>query len=207
MKKCYRCGQLREEDCFARNRQTKDGLSRRCKDCDRIVRREDAEKYKVRNIGAPRATQGKVCPICREFKQATAFARQNSKHDGLTGLCRACARPNKMVRAARSRAKAKRLPCDITPAYVRSLWPADDCCPIRKVKFAPIMGSRGPHPDSPSLDRIRPALGYVRGNVAVISQAANKAKQDETDPEVFRRLADWLEQTGPKAQARVDLFS
>jgi hypothetical protein len=45
-----------------------------------------------------------------------------------------------------------------------------------------------------SLDRIKPELGYVLGNIAIISHLANTIKQNCTDPEVFRRLADYVEQ-------------
>jgi hypothetical protein len=48
------------------------------------------------------------------------------------------------------------------------------------------------HMSSPSLDRIRPELGYVPGNVAVISYKANAIKQGAT-PEELRAVADWLE--------------
>jgi hypothetical protein len=203
MKKCYRCGCVREANCFTRNQRYQDGKSSRCKTCDREVRRIDAAKYTSRNRGAPRSTREKTCPICGRARAADAFARQNSNPDGLYSLCRDCSRPNKMVRAARNRARAKRLACNLTPAYVRSIWPADDCCPIRKVKFVPILRRQGPHPDSPSLDRIDPALGYVMGNVAILSQAANRAKQNETDPAVFRRLADWLETAVQTARGTV----
>lgn len=38
---------------------------------------------------------------------------------------------------------------------------------------------------SPSLDRIVPALGYVPGNIAVISNRANTIKNDATAIELF----------------------
>ena len=44
----------------------------------------------------------------------------------------------------------------------------------------------------PSLDRFRPELGYVRGNVRIISQWANTLKNDCTDPAVFERLAAYV---------------
>lgn len=47
-----------------------------------------------------------------------------------------------------------------------------------------------------SVDRIKPELGYIRGNIAIISLKANMMKQRCTDPEDFRRLAAWLERAG-----------
>lgn len=39
---------------------------------------------------------------------------------------------------------------------------------------------RGIHPHAPTLDRINPRIGYVKGNVWVISWRANKIKADAT---------------------------
>lgn len=47
--------------------------------------------------------------------------------------------------------------------------------------------------DSPTLDRLIPELGYIKGNVRVISCRANRIKNDATVAEL-RRVADWLEQ-------------
>lgn len=53
-----------------------------------------------------------------------------------------------------------------------------------------LKGKSGPQPDSPSIDRIIPALGYVKGNVIVVSQRANTIKNNAT-PEELRRVADF----------------
>ena len=47
-------------------------------------------------------------------------------------------------------------------------------CPILGIRL--VRGKGHPLPCSPSLDRIVPALGYVVGNVAVISHRANRLK-------------------------------
>jgi hypothetical protein len=59
-------------------------------------------------------------------------------------------------------------------------------CPFTLLPF--IFGEKN-NPQSPSVDRIKPDRGYVRGNVRVISMRANMAKSDVTDPAVFERLA------------------
>ena len=46
--------------------------------------------------------------------------------------------------------------------------------------------------DSPTLDRIIPSAGYVRGNVVVISWLANKIKGNITDPTIFEKVAKYL---------------
>lgn len=51
-------------------------------------------------------------------------------------------------------------------------------CPLLNVPI--FSGHRASHAQSPSLDRVIPSLGYVKGNVWVISYRANAIKQDAT---------------------------
>jgi hypothetical protein len=51
--------------------------------------------------------------------------------------------------------------------------------------------------NQPSLDRVIPALGYVPGNVRVISFRANRLKQDATAEEVAAIL-DYIRDNAPK---------
>ena len=69
-------------------------------------------------------------------------------------------------------------------------------------KFCPVLGieirqilideepKKGYHPNAPSLDRIIPELGYVKGNVRVISARANLLKSDATVSELELVLQD-----------------
>jgi len=89
---------------------------------------------------------------------------------------------------AKSRAKIQNLPCDLTLEYLESI--ANDECPVFNTPF--VWGqSNGKHPYRPSLDRVVPDLGYVKGNVVFISLKANIIKQDITEKELYA-VADWL---------------
>lgn len=100
--------------------------------------------------------------------------------------------PEKLLRTlAKQRAKRYGVPFSITSEYIKSCIPADGCCPITGQPFERGVGKVGPR--SMTLDRIFPELGYVPGNIAVISHLANSIKQNCTDPEVFRRVARYLE--------------
>ena len=55
--------------------------------------------------------------------------------------------------------------------------------------------------NSPSLDRIIPDLGYVEGNVAFISGAANTLKLNRT-PIILRKIADFVEAQSNYEQAK-----
>lgn len=54
------------------------------------------------------------------------------------------------------------------------------------------LGAGKSHDNSPTLDRIVPDLGYVPGNVAVISFRANAIKRNATVAEL-KAVAAWLE--------------
>lgn len=107
-------------------------------------------------------------------------------------MCKACNQVWGMFYAARARAKKHNLPFDITKEDIFSIWPKDNCCPIFGTPFR-LNRRKGSHSDSPTLDKIIPERGYVKDNVAVISWAANVLKQDSVDPEIFRRLANYIE--------------
>jgi hypothetical protein len=88
---------------------------------------------------------------------------------------------------ARARASKFGLACDVDKEYIRSIL--TDTCPVFGVQF--VWYGKKLSAFSPSLDRIRPELGYVRGNVVVISQRANAIKSDATAEEIAKVL-EWL---------------
>lgn len=103
----------------------------------------------------------------REMKQRSYIANPKSR----------------MLGAAKKRAEKAEVPFDIV---------ADD---IEIPTHCPVFGFElvdgGDRNNSPSLDRIKPELGYVKGNIQVISTRANRIKNDAT-PEEMRRLADFM---------------
>lgn len=89
---------------------------------------------------------------------------------------------------ARQRAKELGLACTIT---------REDCavpthCPALGIELKVNSGGKGFKDESPSLDRIDPAKGYVPGNVVVISFRANRIKHNATAVEI-KAVAEWLE--------------
>ncbi len=87
-----------------------------------------------------------------------------------------------MLNSARQRAREYGCEFDLTVEDI--VIPEE--CPILRVPM--VHGTL----TGPSLDRVHPDRGYVRGNVAVMSRTANRMKQNAT-PEVLRRLADFVE--------------
>jgi hypothetical protein len=142
----------------------------------------------------------KRCPKCGIVKDDNQFAKDRSKKSGLSSHCKQCKgietkqyeinnpmmnQTNAMVRGARDRAKAKNLPFDIDHEYIRSIIPSR--CPIFGVKleWSARRGNKSaPLPNSPSLDRIDPTRGYVKGNVWIISHKANCIKSNASHEEL-----------------------
>lgn len=60
-----------------------------------------------------------------------------------------------------------------------------DRCPILAIPLKENKGKSGAYKDSPSLDKIVPELGYVKGNIQVISQMANQMKFNATPQELL----------------------
>ena len=74
---------------------------------------------------------------------------------------------------AKHRAKRDGLPFDITPKDIV----IPEACPVLGIPFSHNT-SRGALDNSPTLDKIIPEMGYVRGNIAVMSAKANRIKND-----------------------------
>lgn len=92
------------------------------------------------------------------------------------GTCRYC----RLLRRAFDRATVKRVPFDLTWKDVESVW--NDSCPYLGIPMTHGVGKL--HRSSPTLDRIMPALGYIAGNVEVISHRANTMKCEATPEEL-----------------------
>lgn len=101
-------------------------------------------------------------------------------------------RVTNLVALARSRAREKGLPFDLKS----ELLSIPDTCPVLGM---PLMKTPGRcTPETPSLDRIVPALGYVQSNVRIISHRANTLKSNGTLEE-FRAIVRDLENLPPIA--------
>lgn len=97
---------------------------------------------------------------------------------------------SRFLAKAKERAKEKNLPINLDIDYLESI--ATEYCPVFKTNF--VWGFTGNGRDDirgPSLDRIIPDLGYVKGNVVFISVIANNIKQNVTEKELYA-VADWL---------------
>jgi hypothetical protein len=95
---------------------------------------------------------------------------------------------NALYDNARSRAYSTGAPFRLTEADIT----VPEFCPVLGIPLMRSPGSVCGTDNSPSLDRIVPELGYVPGNIAVISHRANTIKSKGTAEE-HRRIADWID--------------
>lgn len=136
-------------------------------------------------IRTVRAGQKYCCTQCRVAYWNREFYKQGYVTD------RHNKNPEKMMlRSAKHRAKKKGLPFNITLEDIV----IPEYCPVLGLKLEAAGGTGGAKRNSPSLDRIIPELGYTKGNVQVISNAANLLKGDSTAEEMLL-FAQWVMKT------------
>lgn len=151
----------------------------------------DAKPCKRGNI-APRNRYGLcLCAECQEAKrqqQRSRYRTDPEYHSRQASSGRTWRRANThrtLLNGARQRAAKAGIPFDLTLADITI--PAT--CPALGI---PLVVGRGKVSDgSPTLDRIVPSLGYVRGNIAVLSLRANRIKNDATADEL-EQVLNWL---------------
>lgn len=142
----------------------------------------------------------KDCPRCRKLLPVAEYNACKSCPDELSSLCRPCTKkfadaresPDTRRRLLLSRvktsAKKQGLPFDLTLDDI--IVPTH--CPVLGIPlvFGKATTDASWRDNSPSLDRIIPARGYVKGNVVVVSYRVNRIKNDSTVTEL-QTIADF----------------
>lgn len=96
-----------------------------------------------------------------------------------------------LLHSAKWRAKKRGIVFDLVESDI--ILP--EVCPILGLKLVSNIGKgAGGKDDSYSLDRIVPSLGYVKGNIQVISHKANSMKYNTTKEELLK-FAEWVLKT------------
>lgn len=125
------------------------------------------------------------CTRCGEFYPVTNAM-------SICGKCnstRVKNRPqeDRMLNRASQRARKSGLECTIRTDDIK----IPETCPILGMPLIHHVGSPGGKPNSPALDRIDNELGYVPGNVRVISHLANMMKSCANEEQLVR-FAEWV---------------
>lgn len=116
----------------------------------------------------------------REYHRAY-YLKHKERHYAQSKAWRQSHPEHSLWKAAKGRALNRGLPFDLEVSDIV----IPELCPILGVRLEP--RSRF----APTLDRKKPLVGYVKGNVWVISKIANLMKSDASQEEL-ERFADWI---------------
>lgn len=96
----------------------------------------------------------------------------------------------KNINSKKSLCKKRNIPFDLSIDYAIEIFPKDNLCPVfgSKMNWG---GEGSDNQDSPSIDRIIPSKGYVKGNVVWMSFRANSIKRDAS-PKELEKVFKWL---------------
>jgi hypothetical protein len=104
-------------------------------------------------------------------------------------------RLTKVYHSSKTSAKKKKMAFNIDKDYLQTLFiGCQGRCPYLGVKLEPESGTvQERNPKGISLDRIDSSVGYIKGNVRIVSTWYNNAKQawdDDLMEDFCRRIAD-----------------
>lgn len=151
-------------------------IERKCKACGSRIRADNVSGY----CNAPNCRRTWDRLRGRFARAARREYHRNYNH----GYRRA--NPQRFaLRGAKRRAENSGVPFKLTE---EDLPPIPDRCPVFNTVF--IFGNGCVRPESLTLDRIVPTLGYVPGNVMWLSHRANAMKQDASIEELHK-FARW----------------
>lgn len=181
----------------------------------KLRRRENQRRWRIANAESVRATRKRsylknidanrakkreeirlrrLNPECRQRARESAARYRNDNSESIRAKKRAYLErtpERNLYHNAQARALAYHIPFNIELSDV--VVPA--VCPVLGIPLTIGMGKS--KSSSPTLDRIVPRLGYVKGNVCVISMRANRLKNDASAAEL-RALAAYVEAHTPK---------
>jgi hypothetical protein len=158
----------------------------------RAYRAEEARKYREKHPEKSRNAVREYAKRNPEKVKAlyNKFMDNNPGYNQKYLMKRAARNPSRYLwRQAKTRAAIKGVPFSITPDDIE----IPEICPVFGITMELGLGVRGRALKSPSVDRIIPSLGYVKGNIAVISYRANSIKSDATLEEL-KALVRYMEQ-------------
>ena len=156
---------------FSKSKYYSDGHRSQCKQCNKDYRQRNIDKIKQK---------AKEYHLLNREKNLEKSKKNYKKYYGKY--------PDRfLLKAAKARAKKSGLDFNLTLEDIS----IPDLCPVLKIPLRrnTEKNNTASH-NSPSLDRINPNLGYIKGNVRVISHRANSLKSNATLEEIEFILED-----------------
>jgi hypothetical protein len=140
---------------------------------------------------------------CKECKNASDTKRLREDYRQKLITDPVALRVFSMIKEAKKRAKQKQLAFDLHFEWAIEKFKTITHCPI--LGFSLDWRAEKTSTASPTLDRIRPELGYVKDNVQIISHRANAMKQDASLEEMVM-LGKWAEQKASQTINKITIF-
>ena len=157
------------------------------------------------------------CNSCKLEKQETDFSlRNDSKNAGkYRKTCKECKNKNQrknyykykknnpfLARHVKMKAscRQRKIPYDLDEVYLEQIW--TKFCPISGIKLEWSSSSQDRCSENVAeLDRFKPELGYIKGNVSWISRKMNNLKSNGAI-EDFEKILQWMKNwTTPEIKA------
>lgn len=220
LKRCTKCGEWKVLDEFSRKRKDSEDRRSDCKACNKKYYEENAEdilrkkheqhernkegkrdynrQYRIKNLDRLMEHDREYGRTHREEKKAYNQEYMKTHKEEIKKQKfekRVKTIQKEMFKHAEGRAKKQGLPFDMIMEDI----PVPEVCPILGIPIS--VGKGKLHVGSPTVDRLIPSLGYVSGNVCVISHRANSIKNNGTVEE-HRKIADWMEIRIAEQEAR-----
>jgi len=166
------------------------------KKCLRCNQEKSLEQFYIRYGTNKRRGECKACwinrtnnALGRKEKQSQFYKRDKlvnpNKYKQKTAKYNSENKEAKLWSGAKSRAKKNNLDFNIEVSDIV----IPKFCSVLGIKIESSHG-KGPKDNSPSLDRINNKLGYIKGNIRIISFRANSLKKDGTIEEFEAILKD-----------------
>lgn len=187
-KYCAKCNQNKPFDMFYKNRKT-NILRTYCKECESVLRKTKSSWQKDYNKKYNQINKHKILT-----QQAEYYEKHKDKINEYSinySRYRVTYQPEINI-FSRTKSRAKKLNIKFNLTIEDIVIPK--ICPVLGIEIIPSSNGskRGPRPNSPSIDRIEPSKGYVKGNIRIISNRANTLKCDATVSELELILRDLL---------------
>lgn len=195
LKKCPKCGIEKPltTEFFRIESRSRTGFESRCKECNR----SDKSKQRAKEV----SLGIRVCTDCKIEKPISEFERgrydryaKDSSVKTTRSICFPChakrMRENRLknkqvnpeynsirekLNSARKRAKDSGYPFDLS---IEDLMPFPTHCEVLGIELKYIAYGNDRPDGLATLDKLIPDLGYVKGNVKIISHKANRLKSD-----------------------------
>lgn len=136
-------------------------------------------------------SQGRECNKCKVYKLYEYYHKHSGCVNGYNTVCKDCRKPlskqnyarmtleYKMWHRCKTRARSKGIDFNLE----ESDFILPERCPIFNTEW-----EIGNHDLTPSVDRIDPSKGYIKGNIQIISNRANMLKGNASIEDIERLL-------------------